>query len=70
MPDMTRCWCESSHCDHTVGEPTAGFPHGVVGRCDRPSDPRFIVDYVGAMCTPCVSNMCASGGSKYITLAA
>lgn len=49
-----RCMCESSLCDHT--EP-----------CKRPVDSRFMMHGVVDTCTQCASNMCASGGSHYIT---
>lgn len=56
------CGCESLLCDHNK-------PGGGVARCHRPADPRYVVWGVGQMCTECVSNMCATGGSNYVTLA-
>lgn len=49
------CRCESSLCDCNFA-------------CTGSFDPRFLVWGVGQMCTACVSNMCATGGSCYITL--
>lgn len=54
---FTRCYCESSLCEEHDRTP-----------CDRKVDPRFDVDYVGQMCTQCISNMCATGGASHIHL--
>lgn len=52
----THCYCESSMCDHD-------------GPCNRTRDERLVMAYVTNTCTQCASNMCATGGSEYITLA-